>query len=446
MDPTTMSAREIVAATTSGSLSATEVLTALIRRIEVREPQVKAWAHLDLDRALAAARRLDSSPERGPMHGVPIGVKDVLATKGVPTQHNSPFYRGHIPTADAACVQTLRAAGAIVLGKTTTTEFAASQAGGPTVNPHDNRRTPGGSSSGSGAAVADRHVPIALATQTGGSTIRPGSYNGIVAMKPTCRAISREGLKTFAPSTDTVGFCVGHLDDLDLLADVFQLVDRRPSTFRGLDSARIAVCRTPKWDAAEPATVEALDRAESLLLEAGAQVEELVLPACFDGAWELFTTVLLGEARVSFLHEVAKHPTMLRDELASYVDDRNTVTTAQLVEAYDKVALLRIEFDRIASDFDAVLTPSVPGEAPLGIDFTGDPVFCNLWSLLQVPVVNVPGFTGPHGMPVGLSVVSPRFTDRNLIKVANRVAELFAGAAKVPATRSGPTEFARRNR
>jgi amidase len=425
IEPHKLTASEALPLLRTGRLTVEELARSCLKRIEERESSVHAWSYLDPGSVLADAKRLDREKPNGPLHGIPVGVKDVILTKDMPTQQNSPIYEGDFPRIDAACVQTLRAAGALIFGKTATTEFAATASGGPTRNPHDLTRTPGGSSSGSGAAVADLHVPITLATQTGGSTIRPASFNGIAALKPTWNAINREGFKNFVPSTDTVGFCARSIQDLELLADVFRLEDCEPARQIGLANARIGFYQGPAWDRAEEATRAALELGISLLRDAGANVEELTLPTDFDDVLTQFGIILAGEARTTFLHEALMHPHTLRDEFIAYVDDRNPVSRRDLLEAHDKVALLRRVFDQKASAFDAVLAPSVPGEAPRGIDSTGDPVFNSMWTVLHNPVVNVPGFAGPGGMPVGLSLVSPRYTDRQLLTISAQVADLF---------------------
>ncbi|SEB46463.1 Asp-tRNAAsn/Glu-tRNAGln amidotransferase A subunit [Rhodococcus jostii] len=409
----------------TGQLTVEGLARSCLKRVAERDFSVRAWSYLDPDAVLAEARRLDREERKGPLHGIPIGVKDVILTKNMPTQQNSPIYADDSPRIDAACIQTLRAAGALIFGKTVTTEFAATASGGPTRNPHDLARTPGGSSSGSGAAVADFHVPITLATQTGGSTIRPASYNGISALKPTWNAINREGLKIFVPSTDTLGFCARSIQDLELLADVFQLEDCVPTKRIELSDARVGLYQGPAWDRAEDATRAAMNLGAALLRDAGAHVDELTLPSAFDDVLTQFGIILAGEARTSFLHEALMHPDILRDEFMAFVDDRNTVSRRDLVDAYDKVASLRRIFDERAGAFDAVLTPSVPGEAPPGIDRTGDPVFNSMWTVLHTPVVNIPGFSGPNGLPVGLSLVSPRYTDRQLLAISAEVTDLF---------------------
>ena len=251
--PNELTASEAVALMRSGDLTVAEMAEACLARAAARDRDVGAWVSLDPERVRAEAARLDGLSERGPLHGVPIGVKDMIHTRDMPTGHNSPIYEGDFPQLDASPVMTLRAAGALIFGKTVTTEFAATTRGGKTKNAHDPARTPGGSSSGSAAAVADMQVPIALGTQTGGSTVRPASFNGVFALKPTWNVINREGLKIYSLTCDTLGLMARSIADLELLADVFHIDDEAPASF-GLEGAKIAVCRSPMWHKAEPAT------------------------------------------------------------------------------------------------------------------------------------------------------------------------------------------------
>ncbi len=330
-EPYRLSALEALELIKKGDLTVEAYATSLLGRIQAREPTIKAWAYIDPDAVLAQARALDQVPPeaRGPLHGIAIGVKDVFLTKGMPTVYNSPIYRDQAPAAvdaavDAAAITTLRAAGALFLGETTTTEFASTTVGGPSANPHDTTRTPGGSSSGSGAAVGDYHVPIALGTQTGGSTIRPGSFNGIYAFKvsrhprrvwptdssvcsrpsqPTWGAISREGFAQYSMTCDTMGFLARTAEDLELLSAVFRLADDEPIptlpfTLKG---SRVAFCKTHVWPEAGPGTQQAFAKAQALLKECGADVSELELPADFANISRWHGNVIAGEGRSSFL-------------------------------------------------------------------------------------------------------------------------------------------------
>jgi amidase len=419
-----LTATEALSLMRTGKLSVEEMAQACLARIRERDLTVRGWVYLDPDLVLRNARELDQREVKGSLHGVPIAVKDVIMTADMPTQHNSPLYKDSFPTVDAGCIKTLRAAGALIFGKTDTTEFAAVTRGGAARHPFDASRTPGGSSSGSAAVVADMQAPIALGTQTAGSTIRPGSFCGIYAMKPTWGAISREGLKMLALSLDTLGLFARSAEDLDLLADVFALEDRIPAAPFDLRSARIAACRSPAWGNTEPATRDAFERGVGLLKKAGAEVTLLELPSAFSLLADHQTTVMFGEARASFLSEIRAQPELLHQDLSAMARNDKGITRAALVAAYDAAAQCRMAFDEIAAGYDAVLAPSARGEAPVGT-VTGDASVNGMWTLLHVPVISVPGFAGPNGLPVGLSLISPRYTDRRLISVAKEIGPIF---------------------
>jgi len=428
----TLTATEAVALMRAGTLSVEEMARACLARVAERDAAVQAWAYLDPDHVIAQARALDAAPVKGPLHGVPVGVKDMMFTADMPTQQGSPIYEGAFPKLDAAPVMSLRAAGALIFGKTVTTEFASTIVGGKARNAHDPARTPGGSSSGSAAAVADYQVAIGLGTQTGGSTMRPASYNGVIAYKPTWNVVSREGLKVYSLTCDTLGIYARSIADLDLLADVYRIYDDvKPPAF-AIAGAKIAVCRSPAWSKAEAATRDALALGTAILTEAGAEVTELELPAMFDDILQQHHIVLRHEGRSAFLNDYLAHGAQLKDEFKAIVENREGITLAQVRHAYDIAAQCRIAFDEIAGGFDAVLTPSATGEAPVGLGSTGDPSFNSMWTFLHTPVINVPGFKGPSGMPVGLSLTSARYTDRKLITVAAVVADLFKAKGNFP--------------
>lgn len=433
-----MDATSIIQSVRGGDLTVREVALATLGRIAERDEQVRAWAHLDPDRVIAQAEELDARAERGPLHGIPVALKDVIDTADMPTTHNTPRYAASRPGVDAACVDVLRASGALIVGKATTTEFAATGVGGPTRNPHDPARTPGGSSSGSAAAVADGQSVIALGTQTGGSMIRPGSFTGVFAWKPTWGVISREGVKFYSVTCDTVGFYARSARDLALLADVYRLDAARTAPPTELAGVRVGVCRTPEWAAATDATRAALAVAEKLLRAAGADVAPFELPASFEDVYRVHRAIMRREGRSAFLNEYLQTP-HLGEFFRELVEDRpsldpNGRTSVPLGPegyriAYRQADALRAELDDLQAGLDVVLAPSAPGEAPLGLASTGSSVFNSLWTLMQVPVVNVPGLRGSSGMPVGVSLIGRRFEDRALIGVADLVGSVLGGAA-----------------
>ena len=422
----TLGAAEAARAIRGGRLTSEALCRACLDRIAARDPVVKAWSFVDPDHALRQARELDKRPPMGPLHGVPVGIKDMIDTRDMPTQHNSPIYAGHRPGQDAACVETLRAAGAVILGKTDTTEFAAAGRPAATRNPHDPARTAGGSSSGSAAAVADNQVPLALGTQTGGSTIRPASFCGVPALKPSWGAISREGLKLYSVTLDTPGIYGRDIADFDVLLDVFDVHDDAPPRPVSARGARVALCRSPAWGAAGPGVAEAMDAAAERLRAAGTVVETLDLPEAFAPLGDMQRIVMHAEGRAAFLNLVRAHGHLLHDDFHSRVENRDGITRAQLLAAYDHAAACRAAFDALARPFDAVLTPSAPGEAPVGTS-PGNAVFNRMWTLLHVPCVNLPCTAGPAGMPVGVTLTGPRFTDRQLLRTAAALAPVVAG-------------------
>lgn len=300
----------------------------------------------------------------------------------MPTQFNSPIYAKDAPQVDAGSVAILRKSGALILGKTTTTEFAATTVGPKTRNPHNPNRTPGGSSSGSGAAVGDLQAPIGLGTQTGGSTIRPGSYNGIYAFKPTWNSITREGQKIYSLILDTLGLYARSVADLDLLADVFALADDEPapSNFR-VEGAKFAVLKTMVWPQIGSGGAAAMEKAVSLLRAQGAEVEEIGFPEHLKDLPSWHATVLNSDGRTAFLPEYTTTKHNLSEYLVSHVENNTKISRKAQLDAFDSIAAARPVVDNILSKYAAVLTPSVPEEAPLGIEKTGSAAFCLIWTV-----------------------------------------------------------------
>lgn len=303
----------------------------------------------------------------------------------MPTQFNSPVYNDHAPKVDAGSIMILRKAGALILGKTTTTEFAATTVGSKTKNPHDPERTPGGSSSGSGAAVGDFQAPISLGTQTGGSTIRPASYNGIYALKPTWNSVTREGQKIYSLILDTLGLYARSIADLELLADTFAIFDDVPApinfTIRG---ARFAVLKTMVWPSVGSGTEVALAKAVSLLRTHGAEVEEISLPEWLNDLPTWHATVLASEGRTAFLPEYSIAKNKISEQLVGHVENSDKITRKAQLEAFDRIAAARPVVDEMLGGYAAVLTPSVPDEAPLGLEKTGSAAFCLIWTVSAI--------------------------------------------------------------
>ncbi|HYH21680.1 MAG TPA: amidase [Azospirillum sp.] len=398
-----------------GSLTCEALARACLDRIAEREPDVQAWQHLDPDAALEEARRIDRTGG-GPLKGLPVGVKDIIDTADMPTGYGSPLYEGHRPPRDAACVALARGAGALMLGKTVSTEFAYFQPG-KTRNPHDPGRTPGGSSSGSAAAVADGMVPLAFGTQTAGSVIRPASYCGCVGYKPSFGLIDRTGVRPFADSLDTVGVFAATVEDAAFFASVLA---GRPALRAGDEPfrPRIGLCRTHEWEAAGPATRDALDEAAHRLRAAGIEVRDVTPSERWRGLLEAQKTVMAYEGARSCAPEMLAAPDRLSAKLREILETGAAIAP----EDYDAAMVLAAEgragFDEALGAMDVLLVPSAPGEAPEGLAATGDPVFSRVWTLLGVPCVNVPGLRGPSGLPVGVQVVGRPGDDRRVLAAA----------------------------
>ncbi|EEU42436.1 uncharacterized protein NECHADRAFT_40299 [Fusarium vanettenii 77-13-4] len=423
-----LTATEVLELLKNNTITVEEYARSLLDRIQENDGTVKAWAHLDPDLVLSQARALDQIPEdqRGPLHGLAIGVKDIMDTKDMPTQYGSPIYKGHQPGSDSSAVAILRAAGALIFGKTTTTEFAVINSGPETTNPHDPSRTPGGSSCGSAAAVADFQVTLSLGAQTGGSLIRPASYTGVFAMKPTFNAISTAGSKPISPTFDTLGFFARSIEDLQLLADVFALHDDEPPRDIPLDEISVALIKTPMWSSAGPGTVSAMKQAAAILQKNNVQVEKISLhPEVGDVETlsRIQNVITQGEAQVSFLKEYRVDKANLAVEIREIVENTSNHTHQEMTEACTTYSKMRDMVNKVAEHYTVILTPSAVDEAPLGLDDMGSPTFNTLWTGLHMPVINIPAFVGANDMPVGISLVSPRFRDQQLLKTAKVLGE-----------------------
>ncbi|KAF5640909.1 amidase [Fusarium tjaetaba] len=427
MEPWHHTATQILENIRSGNLTAEQYASSLLERIKQRDDDVKAWAYLGPKAVLEQARKLDQVPkdQRGPLHGLPVGIKDIILTKDMPTEHGSTIYKNDHPVIDAGSVMILRQAGCLIFGKTTTTEFAASFTGPATRNAHSTSHTPGGSSAGSAAAVADFQIPVALGSQTVGSIVRPAAFNGIYGFKPTWGAITREGQKFCAPTVDTIGFFSRSVSDFGILADVFALHDDEKSTFKDIKGSKFAVCRTSKWDLAGDGTIAAMDKAVELLKAHGAEVEELDLGPDFDQVIDWHLTLVRLEGATSLWPEYYQDKDKLDPVLAKGVQEKHKISRKAQLDAYDGLAALRPRFDELADDYVAVLVPSVFDEAPEGLGNTGSPIFAATWTALHTPVVNIPGFCGKSNLPVGVSLVSARLRDRHLLKVSQAVGQIF---------------------
>jgi Asp-tRNA(Asn)/Glu-tRNA(Gln) amidotransferase A subunit family amidase len=430
-EPCELTAAEAAALIRARRLSCEELVRSCLARIAARDADVRAWLWLDPDHVVRRARELDKLPPKGPLHGLPFGVKDIIDTADYPTTQNSPIYDGVRVGRDAACVAVVRGAGALILGKTDTVEFASGGRKALTRNPYNLAHTPGGSSSGSGAAVGDFHVPLAFGTQTGGSHIRPASFNGIYGIKPTWNLLSREGVRMSSITLDTVGWYGRSVDDLILVGTAYRLAeDPTPIAVKGL---RVGLCRSPVWHAIEPAGATALETAAKRLAAAGAIVEELVLPEPFERLHDAQNTIVSSEGGVSFLPEYVNAHALLAPDLKAKVDNPTGITREALLASYAVADSCRPVFDAMfGSALDVVLTPSAPGEAPEGLHTTGDAIFNRMWTLLHVPCVGIPVCRGPRNLPIGITLVGPRLTDARLLAIAKVMAPVIDVDPKAP--------------
>ncbi len=414
-----LSATETARRVAAGEITAEAVVRDCLARIDEREATVHAWAWLDPEHALSQARALDSGPIRGPLHGVAIGVKDIFDTADMPTEMGSPIYRGNRPSADAACVALARAAGAVILGKTVTCEFAG-QAPGATTNPHNPAHTPGGSSSGSAAAVADFMACGAFGTQTGGSVLRPASYCGIVGYKPTYGAFSRAGIKFAAESLDTIGLHVRTVADAALIGAA--LTRRPPPDLAAIDSSpAIGLCRTYLWDEAEPETRNAVEDAGVRLAAAGARVRDIDLPdgfAAMSGAREAINNY---ERAQVMAYEWANHRDLIGELLRGSIEKGLEMPTRDYRAALELLRDCRARLDKVFDGIDVILSPSAHGEAPVGLGRTGNHAFQSIWTMLHTPSITLPTHTGPTGLPVGIQLIAPHREDDRLLGVARWV-------------------------
>ena len=443
MDLASLGAAQLAQMIGNGEITSAELIEACIARIEARETEVGAWAHLDLDFARKQAKDRDalraSGAPCGPLHGVPVGVKDVFDTMDFPTENGTVLDAGRQPVTDCTVVSRLKAAGAVIMGKTVTTELAVFSPG-KTRNPHDPERTPGGSSSGSAAAVAAGMVPLAIGTQTNGSVIRPASFCGVVGFKPTHGRISRGGVLTLSRTLDHVGVFARSLEDAGLLSEClmgYDAADRdtRPSAAPRMSEIilqeppvgpRFAFVKSPVWDHAEPETQAAFEELQEFL---GDGCDEVALPAEFDEAVGSLRKIMYADLAYYLSDYRKRGEDRISDILRGMIREGEAVRAVDYNASIGSIAPLVSWVRRLCEEYDAILTPATCGEAPLGLAATGDPIFCTIWTYLGVPAVSVPLLAGPNGMPVGAQLVGPRGDDARLLRSARWLASEVANAA-----------------
>ncbi len=415
-----LSATEAVARIDAGTLTAEKLVRDCLDRIAEREPVVRAWAHLDPGLAIAQARAVDAM-SCGLLRGVPVGVKDIIDTHDMPTGHNSPIFEGKVPFVDAACVALSRGENAVIMGKTVTTEFA-NRHPGPTTNPHNPGHTPGGSSSGSAAAVADGHVPLAFGTQTGGSVIRPAAYCGVIGYKPTFNDFSRVGIKMQSHSLDTLGLMARTLDDIALFRAVVLKLPPVPID-RAIPRPRIGFCRTPIWGDASADTRRLLEETAGRLADKGAAVIDVAFDRAYDDILDDHGAISSWEATRNYADERLRNPDKVSRELMDGSLGRGLeIDLARYVAAQRKATAFKAHVDSLFDRVDALLCPSAPGEAPAGVEYTGDPRFNSIWTLAGTPCVTLPAGTGSAGLPLGIQLVGLRHEDDRLLSTAAWVA------------------------
>lgn len=439
-----MSAMEAAAAIRDGEITSEELVSACLEAVDAIDPAVQAWAYLDPEYALSQAREADRQRHQGmpvgPLHGVPVGIKDIFDTHDMPTEDGTPLHAGRTPAHDATAVAHLRQAGAIIMGKTVTTELAV-YTPGKTRNPHDPARTPGGSSSGSAAAVASGMVPLAVGTQTNGSVIRPASYCGVVGYKPSHGLISRYRVLPLSRRLDHVGVFARSVEDAALLAEQMMVFDDRDGDMHPLPRQnllgtacqepltppRFAFVKTGAWEQAEPDVVEGFAELNDFL---GERVEEIELPALFDNTQVWHRCIMEADLAANLQREYERGGDRVSQVLREMISRGNRTLALDYNSALARIPTLNAILAEILLEYDAIITPAVMGEAPQGLESTGSPVFCTPWSLLGTPAISLPLLQGTNGMPIGVQLVSAKGDDARLLRTARWLAQVTADVAE----------------
>lgn len=436
-----ISASEAARLIRDGVISSEQLVEACLTRVREVDPQVQAWTFLDPEYALQQARALDQlrleGKPIGPLHGVPIAIKDIFDTADMPTENGSVLHAGRTPSRDATAVSLLRAAGAVIMGKTVTTEFAYFSPG-KTRNPHNPEHTPGGSSSGSAAAVAADMVPLAIGSQTNGSTIRPAAYCGVIGFKPTHGLISRHRVSPLSRTLDHVGLFARSIDDIALLAEQLVACDENDPDMR--PRARIpfsavaaeepplepvfAFIKTPMWERADNETREGFDE---IVEHLGAQVEEVELFPSAHDAWQWHQTIMSAEMALNLEREWESGRERLSEQLRKQIDAGHKVSAVDYQRALRQSGRIHESFIELFEQrYDVILTAAAPSAAPKGLSATGDPAFCTLWTLCGMPCITLPLLQSADGLPIGVQLVGPRGGDARLLRTARWLAAKMA--------------------
>ena len=427
-----MSAVDAADAIRSGAISAEMLAAACIERVRAVDADVQAWAYFDPEHVLAQARAADEKRREGlpsgPLHGVPVAIKDIIDTTDMPTEDGTVLHAGRWPDADAAIVRMLRAAGALIFGKSVTTELAT-YFPGKTRNPHNPQHTPGGSSSGSAAAVAAGMVPLAVGTQTNGSVIRPAAFCGVIGFKPSHGLIPRTGILNQSRALDTVGVMARSVADVALIMECVAGYDEgdpvsrplaRPPFLRLANeepplAPSLAFIRTPVWERADADTQATF---VELIAHLADRVEERTLPAAVHQAWDWQRTIMEADIASSYALEYERGAAQLSQPLRAQIERGRQIRAVDYLYALAQVPRLLAGFGEVFERFDAILTPAAPGAAPHGLDSTGDPAFCTLWTLCGMPAITLPLATASNGLPIGIQLVGKRGDDARLLRTA----------------------------
>ena len=438
---TALTAFEAAGRIARGETSCEELMRACLDRIAELEPSVQAWAYVDTEHALEQAKAADDQRREGkgvgPLHGVPVGIKDIIDTVGLPTEHGSAIFKGRKSYEDAACITALRRAGAIPIGKTVTTELATLTPS-RTRNPVNLEHTPGGSSSGSAAAVAAGMVPLAVGTQTGGSVIRPAAFCGVYGFKPTFGLIPRYGVLTQSPSLDTVGAFGRSVEDVALLADALQGYDHRDTASISASRPRLlatasedfplppmfAFVKTHAWDKADTATREAFGE---LVEELGGQVTEISMDATIEAGLAAAKTVQDVEMAAHYGPLLDRAHELMSKGLAARIEEGRRASGTAYFNALNARERFYATAQELFTDYGTILTPAALGSAPKDLGTTGSPVFCGFWTYLGVPAVTLP-LLEADGMPMGVQLIGPRFDDGRLLRNARWLARHLQSA------------------
>ena len=414
---------ETVESIATGRATARGHVEALLELIAAEGGRIDAWAHVDREGAMRAAERVDRGESTGALAGVAFGIKDNIDTHDMPTAYGSPIHGGKIPPRDASCVALMRAAGAVALGKTVSTEFAHRHPG-PTRNPWNPAHTPGGSSSGSAAAVAAGMAPFAFGSQTTGSVIRPAAYCGVVGFKPTYGVVNASGVLANTPSFDTLGIMARTVPDVALVLSGLLEETHRPLPAPPLADLRLGLCRTPYWDEADPAAREGLESAARELERAGARVVDCEAPEAFDGLAQANLRVSGFEFSKTMAHERLYALDALSEILREgRLADGLETTPEAYADAQRTLERLRARLDAVFEEVDALVTLPAPGAAPAGLEHTGSATFNMPWTSLHVPAVTVPSGPADNGLPLGVQIVGRRYGDRRLLACAGAMGE-----------------------